>query len=79
MTPFSRRDFARLVALSGSAALVPASAWARGDVLDRFDATAAPLPHPTVVGVYAGEVGISRTLEVDRVVGPIRKYLASGV
>jgi selenocysteine lyase/cysteine desulfurase len=44
MTPFSRRDFARLVALSGSAALVPASAWARGDLLDRFDATAAPLP-----------------------------------
>jgi selenocysteine lyase/cysteine desulfurase len=44
MTFFSRRDFARLVALSGSASLLPVSAWARGDVLDRFDATAAPLP-----------------------------------
>lgn len=36
----SRRDFTRLFALSGSAALLPSRAWARND----FDITAEPLP-----------------------------------
>src|SRR5688572_5859690 len=36
----SRRDFARVFALSGSAALLPSRAWA----LDDFDVTEAPLP-----------------------------------
>ena len=36
----SRRDFARVFALSGSAALLPSRAWA----LDDFDVTSEPLP-----------------------------------
>jgi len=36
----TRRDFARVFALSGSAALLPSRVWA----LDDFDITAAPLP-----------------------------------
>jgi isopenicillin-N epimerase len=36
----SRRDFARVFALSGSAALLPSRAWA----LDDFDVTSSPLP-----------------------------------
>ena len=38
----SRRDFTRLFALSGSAALLPSRAWA----LDDFDITSEPLPAP---------------------------------
>jgi len=45
MAAFSRRDFARLLALSGSAALVPSSLLARrGDPRDVFDVSVAPLP-----------------------------------
>jgi selenocysteine lyase/cysteine desulfurase len=44
MAAFSRRDFARLLALSGSAALVPASLLARGrDARDAFEISFAPL------------------------------------
>jgi selenocysteine lyase/cysteine desulfurase len=45
MVAFSRRDFARLLALSGSAALVPSSLLARdGDAREAFDIPSAPLP-----------------------------------
>src|SRR6476659_630130 len=44
MAAFSRRDFARLLALSGSAALVPSTLLARGDPRDLFDVSATPLP-----------------------------------
>ena len=45
MAAFSRRDFARLLALSGSAALVPSTLLARGgDAREAFDITGAPLP-----------------------------------
>ena len=68
MAAFSRRDFARLLALSGSAALVPSTLRARGsDPREAFDVTIAPLPQtplkplnaakPTqsVSGVAAGD------------------------
>src|SRR6186713_1976057 len=44
MAAFSRRDFARLLALSGSASLVPSSLLARGrDARDAFEVSFAPL------------------------------------
>ena len=43
MTSISRRGFARLVALSGSAALFPTKTWARTSP-DELGLTAAPLP-----------------------------------
>jgi selenocysteine lyase/cysteine desulfurase len=44
-TTFSRRDFARLLALSGSASLVSSSVFASRDaVIDRLGLTDAPLP-----------------------------------
>lgn len=44
MANHSRRDFARLLALSGSAALFPRSAFGRGDDLVDVGLTDAPLP-----------------------------------
>jgi selenocysteine lyase/cysteine desulfurase len=45
MSAFSRRDFARLLAISGSAAFLPATLMARrGNPADAFDVTDAPLP-----------------------------------
>lgn len=44
MTAFSRRDFARLLALSGTAAVLPGALSARGRTLDDFDLDRRPLP-----------------------------------
>ena len=44
MSSFSRRDFTRLLALSGSAALLPSGAFARARSLEDAGVTSAPLP-----------------------------------
>jgi len=43
MPGFSRRDFARLLALSGTAAVLPGALVARGRGLDDFDLDDRPL------------------------------------
>ena len=43
MTSFSRRSFAQLLALSGSAVLFPRTVWTR-ESIDALGVTAAPLP-----------------------------------
>src|SRR5215470_5523179 len=44
MPSLSRRDFARLVGVSGSAALLPTDIFSVRDVFDRLGVTNAPLP-----------------------------------
>ena len=44
MSTLSRRRFASLLALSGSAALLPSSSWARTRSFDDLGLTSEPLP-----------------------------------
>ena len=44
MSALSRRDFARLAGLSGSAALIPSGVFSVRDALGRLEVTRAPLP-----------------------------------